>query len=132
VSDIRDAFDRAVAAWNAGDLDAYLDLYDASIELYGYAPEPMGKDAVRDFYRGIWDALSDIDLEIHEVVEDGAGQLGCRFSMHGTHTGELAGIAPTGRRVVQPGFTILVFAGDRVVRRYSVADFATVIAQITA
>lgn len=127
----RDAFDRAVSAWNAGDLDTYLDLYDDAIELFGYAPEPMGKDAVRAFYRGIWDALSDIDLEIHEVVEDDT-QLGCRFTMHGTHTGELAGVAPTGRRVHQPGFTILVFDGDRVVRRYSVADFATVVDQITA
>jgi len=127
----REAFDAAVAAWNAGDLDTYLDLYDESIELFGYGPEPMGKDGVRAFYQGIWDALSDIDLEIHEVVEDDV-QLGCRFTMHGTHTGDLAGVAPTGRRVTQPGFTILVFDGARVVRRYSVADFATVIAQITA
>ena len=52
--------------------------------------------------------------------------------MHGTHTGEMAGIAPTGRRVAQPGVTILRFEGEQVVRRYSVADFASVIEQITA
>jgi len=127
----REAFDHAVAAWNAGDLDTYLELYDERIQLYGYAPEPMGKAEVRGFYQGIWDALSDLVLEIHEVVEDDT-QVGCRFTMHGTHTGELAGIPPTGRRVSQPGFTILAFDGDRVVHRHSVSDFATVIDQITA
>jgi predicted ester cyclase len=127
----REAFDRAIAAWNRNDLPAYLDLYDERIALHGYSPAPMGKAEVRGFYEGIFAALSDIVLEIHEVVEDG-DQLGCRFTMHGTHTGEMAGIAPTGRRIAQPGVTILGFEGDRVVTRYSVADFASVVAQLTA
>jgi len=120
-----------MAAWNAGDLDGYLDLYDERIRLHGYSDAPMGKGEVGAFYRGIFDALSDIELEIHEVVEDET-KLGCRFTMHGTHSGELAGIPATGRRVRQPGFTILRFEGDRVIERYSIADFATVVAQITA
>lgn len=85
---------------------------------------------VTAFYQGIFASLFDIELEIHEVVEDGIS-LGCRFTMHGTHTGELAGIVATGRRIHQPGFTILRFAGDRVVERTSVADFAGVVAQLT-
>src|SRR4051794_28908520 len=127
----REAFDRAIAAWNANDLDRYLDLYDDRIVLHGYSDEPMGKTEVRGFYEGIFAALADIVLEIHEVVEDG-NKLGCRFTMHGTHVGELAGVAPTGRRIEQPGLTILVFDRDRVVQRYSVADFATVVAQLVA
>ena len=127
----RDAFDRAIAAWNSGDLDHYLELYDDGISLHGYSEAPMGKAEVGDFYRAIFAALSDIELEIHEVVES-EGLIGCRFTMHGTHTGELAGIAPTGRRIHQPGMTILRFRGDRAVERHSVADFATVVAQLTA
>jgi predicted ester cyclase len=126
----REVFERAVAAWNADDLATYLDLYDERIVLHGYSPEPLGKGEVRAFYEGIFAALSDIALEIHEVVEDG-DRLGCRFTMRGTHTGELAGIAPTGRRVSQPGVTILRFEGDRVVERHSVADFGAVVAQIS-
>ena len=125
-----DAFNRAVAAWNAGDLDRYLDLYADDIALHGYSPEPMNKKEVRAFYDNIFDALSDVALDIHEVVEDET-QLGCRFTMHGTHTGPLAGVAATGRRVSQPGITICVFDGEKVVQRYSVADFATVMEQIT-
>jgi predicted ester cyclase len=127
----RDAFDRAIAAWNGGDLDTYLELYDDRIALHGYSEEPMGKSEVRGFYEGLFASLSDIVLDIHDMVENGA-LLGCAFTMHGTHTGELAGIAPTGRRVQQPGVTILRFDGDRVVERHSVADFDTVVAQLTA
>ena len=32
---------RAFEAWNARDLDGYLALYDDSIRLHGYSPEPM-------------------------------------------------------------------------------------------
>jgi predicted ester cyclase len=131
MSEARESFDAAIGAWNEGNLDRYLDLYAENISLHGYSNTPMGKDEVRGFYEGIFAALSDISLEIHEVVEDGS-QLGCRFTMHGTHTGEMAGIAPTGRRIAQPGFTIMRFEGGKVVERHSVADFGAVISQLTA
>ncbi len=127
----RAAFDRAVDAWNAGDLTRYLELYSDRIQLHGYSEEPMGKSAVKAFYEGIFAALSDIELEIHEVIEQGT-QLGCRFTMHGTHIGELAGIAAPGRRVHQPGLTIVRFEGAQIVERHSLADFDTVVAQLTA
>jgi predicted ester cyclase len=127
----RDAFERAITAWNAGDLDRYLELYDERILLHGYTEAAMGKAAVRGFYEGVFAALSGIVLEIHEVVENGS-LLGCRFTMHGRHTGELAGIPPTDRTIHQPGLTILRFEGERVVERHSVADFATVVSQLTA
>ena len=37
---------RAFDAWNARDLDGYLALYDDSIRLHGYSPEPMDKASV--------------------------------------------------------------------------------------
>src|ERR1700730_8289376 len=98
MSEQRAAFDRAIDAWNAGDLTRYLELYSDRIQLHGYSEQPMGKAEVKGFYEGIFAALSDIELEIHEVIEQGT-QLGCRFTMHGTHTGELAGIPATGRRI---------------------------------
>ena len=79
----------------------------------------------------VWEKAHQLALRVHRVVESG-DQLAADFTMHGTHTGEMAGIAPTGRRVQQPGMTILRFRGHQVVERHSVADFDTVIAQITA
>jgi steroid delta-isomerase-like uncharacterized protein len=131
VTEQRAAFDRAIDAWNAGDLARYLELYHDRIQLHGYSEQPMGKPEVKAFYEAIFDSLSDIELEIHEVIEQG-DQLRCWFTMHGTHTGELAGVAATGRGISQPGFTIVRFEGDQIVERHSVADFGTVVAQLTA
>ncbi len=131
MSAVRNAFDAAIEAWNRGDLDGYLTLYDERIQLHGYSEAPMDKMAVREFYSAIWNQLSDIELEIHEVVEQDAW-LACRFTMHGTHVAELAGVAATGRRIAQPGITILRFEGDRAVERWSVADMHSVLVQIGA
>ena len=54
--------DAAIAAWNDGDLDRYLALYDDDITLHGYTPEPMDKTAVRGFYGGIFTVFSNNKL----------------------------------------------------------------------
>jgi SnoaL-like polyketide cyclase len=47
----RAALDRAIEAWNAGDLDSdldsYLELDDDGIEFHGLTPEPMGMTGLR-------------------------------------------------------------------------------------
>jgi steroid delta-isomerase-like uncharacterized protein len=131
MSGVRDAFDDAIDAWNRGDLDRYLELYDDAIQLHGYSDTPMNKTEVRAFYATIWRQLADIRLEIHETVEHD-DWLAARFTMHGTHVAELAGVPSTGKRITQPGMTILHFAGARVVERWSVADMLAVLAQLGA
>jgi predicted ester cyclase len=91
----------------------------------------MGKAAVVGFYRGLWQVLSDSNIEVHDLVEQ-QDRLACRATMSAVHRGELAGVAPTGRRIHQPVMTILRFADDRCVERWSIADFPAVMAQITA
>ena len=127
----RDAFFRAIERWNAGDLDGYLELYDESIVLHGYSEEPMAKSEVRGFYQGLFGSLSDMRLEIHQVVED-TNHVAARFILTGRHTGELSGVPATGRTVTQPGMTILRFANGRCIERWSVADFLPVLVQIGA
>jgi hypothetical protein len=62
---------RAGKAWNARDLDGYLELYDESIRLHGYSPEPMDKSQVREFYAGIHEAFDGPQLTFHEVFSNG-------------------------------------------------------------
>jgi predicted ester cyclase len=132
MSSQRDAFDRAIRCWNSGDLDGYLQLYDDTIRIHGLAPEPLDKAAARAAYEGVWAALPPHPhLEIHETVED-ASHLCCRFTMTGVHGGELAGVPATGVAVTQPGITILRFAGDRCVERWTCADMLAVLTQIGA
>ena len=47
------AFDAAIAAWNAGDVAGYVRLYDETILLHGYAPAPLDRTGVAAFYREV-------------------------------------------------------------------------------
>jgi predicted ester cyclase len=126
----------AIAAWNAGDLDGYLDLYDAGIRLHGYSPEPMDKAAVAGFYRMIHDTLrveggQAPRVEIVDVVGDG-DRVAFRFAQSGHHVGPFMGFAPTGRPYAIGGITIMRFAGGRVAERWSAVDMFGLLVQIGA
>ena len=127
----RDAFDAAIGHWNAGDLDRYLDLYDESIKLHGYAEQPMTKPDVAGMYRGMFDAIEGIHLTVDDVVESG-DRLCARATLTGRHTGPLFGVPATGRDLTQQVITILRMRDGRCLERWSVADTLAVLLQIGA
>ena len=55
-----------------------------------------------------------------------------RFTMTGRHVGEFMGVSATGTGIVLPGITLLHFAGDRVVERFSQADMLGLLVQLGA
>ena len=131
-----DRVEQARQAWNAGDLEGYLSLYDDGIRLHGYAPEPMDRTAVGGFYRMIFDALTDVGqpsppLTFHETLEDG-DRYACRFTMAGVQHGEFMGFPPSHRPFTLSGMTMMRFADGRVVERWSTADFLGMLAEIGA
>jgi predicted ester cyclase len=131
MSTAQEALDRAVDAWNAGDLDAYLRLYHDGIRLYGYAPDPMGKEEARAFYEGTLAGITPNRLDFNETLWDG-NRCAIRFTMSGWHRGHMLGIPGTGRHAVVPGITILHFEGDQVVERWSQADLLGFLVQVGA
>jgi predicted ester cyclase len=136
MTDLAGRVEHARQRWNAGDLPGYLSLYDESIKLYGYTPEPMGKEAVTGFYQAIWIAMAaqgkpNPVLEFHEVLTDG-NLYSCRFSMTGVHSATFLGVPATGKPYVLPGITIMRFKGDTVIERWSSADMLSVLVQIGA
>lgn len=132
----RTRLETAIARWNAGDLDGYLDLYDDTIRLYGYSPEAMGKQEVEGFYRMIFSTLTAAGeaaprLVIDNLVESG-DRIALTFQMSGRHTGPFMGFAPTGNPYAMGGLTMLRFADGRIVERWSCADMLGLLAQIGA
>ena len=122
---------QAVARWNAGDLDGYLELYDTAVRLHGYSPAPMDRTEVARFYEGIFAAFPGCALTLHETFTDG-DRLGCRFTLTGRHDGPFLGVPATGRDVALPGITVLHFRDGRCVERWSCADMLGVLVQIGA
>jgi predicted ester cyclase len=126
-----DRFERSIAAWNAGDLDGYLELYDPSVQLHGYSDSPLRADGVRGFYEGLWSVVATPRITVHELAEVG-DTLWCRATMTGTHAGDMMGVPATGRPIRQPVMTSLRFVDGRCVERHSVADMLAVMFQIGA
>jgi predicted ester cyclase len=134
MADLAALVEAARQCWNAGDLDGYLRLYDPRIQLHGYAPGPLDKTAVTEFYRGIFASLPASgrpgpQLDFHQVLVDGPLYC-CSFTMSGVHTGEFMGVPATGRPYALDGITILRFEGDKVVERWSTADFLGMLTQL--
>ena len=89
-----------VLAENRRDLDRLIDTLadDAVYEIVPLKKAWRGKDEIREFYNMLWTAMSDVKLDLrtrvadeHYVVEES--------HVHGTHTGPLFGIPPSGRYI---------------------------------
>ena len=107
VHDNATALATAVAAWNRGDLDGYLELYDPQILLHGLEP---GIDSVRAMYRGMFAFYPGSQLTLEDVLVDG-DRLACRYTVRGTNR-------KTREELVLPGVTIMHFRDGLVVERW--------------
>jgi hypothetical protein len=81
----------AIKSWNAGDLDGYLNMYDGSVLLHGYSPEPLDKAGVVARYKGAWANLSMPGekgpfLTIEDAFE-AEDRVVSRFTMSGVQSG---------------------------------------------
>ena len=128
----KEALQSALAAWNAGDVDGYLALYDEGVTLHGYTPEPMSKAEAREFYVNVMAAFDNPSLDFHEVLWHGEDTCTIRFTMGGRHAGEFMGVPATGTQIALPGITILRYRDGRCVERWSQADMLGLLVQLGA
>ena len=136
MADLEAVVEQAHRSWNSGDLAGYLAMYDPSMRLHGYAPEPMDKAATVKFYEEVWLALGmegkpNPSLELHETVANG-DLFACRYTMQGIHRADIYGVRATGRSYKVTGITIARFASGRIVERWSATDIISLLTQLGA
>jgi predicted ester cyclase len=122
----------AVAAFNRGDLDAYIRSYAEDAVIHGLPsdvePSPGG---LRRFLESLCEGLPDLQVTIEDTVAEG-DRVAVRMTYRGTHQGELFGAAPTGRTVEWDGLTIRRLGPDgRTVERWIRNDAQGLTAQLT-
>jgi steroid delta-isomerase-like uncharacterized protein len=78
------------------------------------AGENLQGDAIAGYARGSWAAFPDLSFEIVSAAETGAGLVAAQWIMHGTNTGSMHGLPPTGRSVTVPGADFIQVEGDRI------------------
>src|SRR3954470_6933725 len=92
----RELLDRAVAVYNAGDLDGYVELYTDDAVLWTPEGTFKGKGELRERFARELHALSDISFTVASYVDQG-DMFADEFVFAGTHTGPL--VLPGGTEV---------------------------------
>jgi predicted ester cyclase len=105
---------RAVAALNAGDVEAYLN---------GFAPDclrwvgglgvALTVPDIRENLMQLAAAFDELHLD-EDLLFGGAGHVCARWTLRGVHTGEYGGIAPTHREIAVETCEVYTFTGDKV------------------
>jgi len=91
--------------------------------------EADGLEAALKAMHWLATVFTDQRWEIHRVIGEG-DLVVVHCTYHGRHTGELMGIAPTGREVAYDYVHILRFEDGKAVERWSVRDDMTLMRQL--
>jgi len=105
--------------WNKGNLSVADQLFspnyahhDPSTPDFGRGPESERKRAT--LYHT---AFPDLQLTIEDIIAEGETVM-TRWSCHGTHKGDLSGIAPTGKQFTISGVTIARLTNGKLAEGY--------------
>ena len=86
--------------------------HDSATPDFGKGPEGERKRAT--LYRN---AFPDLRMAVEDIFADGETVV-TRWSCHGTHKGDLNGLAPTGKQIHITGMSIVRFSHDKMVEGY--------------
>ncbi len=116
--------------FNQADMSVVYDSFVTDYVRHGVGVPSMGslEEHVADL-RARHAAFDGARFEIHELVADG-DTVAVRYTFHGTHTGEFAGIAPTGRTVSRPSAAFFKVADGKVTEGTVISDSGSFLAQL--
>ncbi|MDT7649272.1 MAG: hypothetical protein QOI36_678, partial [Pseudonocardiales bacterium] len=99
---------------------------------HGFPPAfSPDRDGIAEFFRALRAGVPDANIAAQDLLADG-DRVAVRFTLTGTHTGELFGAPATGERIDAEGITIVRFSGTRVVERWNRLDDVAFLTQIGA
>jgi steroid delta-isomerase-like uncharacterized protein len=93
--------------------------------------EVRGADGLKDMVQGYRDALSGLKVKIDQQFSDG-DYVATRYTITGTHDGELMGAPPSGNDVSFTGITISRCEDGRIAEEWELTDVASLLGQIGA
>ena len=96
-----------------------------------FGPFTPDRDGVLGLFRMLRGRLPDLHAEIHDQLVDG-DKVVTRKTFHGTHSGELMGIPPTGREVAFDVIDIVRVRDGMMVEHWNVVDTMALMTQLGA
>ena len=106
----------------AGDIDAFDSYFASDLVYHGTGGmEIRGVDGLKEMARMYISAFSELKTKIHDQASEG-DKVWTRASHVGTHTGELMGIAPTGKGISIGSMSVHRMAGGKIVEMWDFTD----------
>jgi steroid delta-isomerase-like uncharacterized protein len=105
--------------WNRKNLNAVDDLIAADYVHHDAGSIPAnGPDGYKQFVKSYMNAFPDAHFTIHDAYTAGQDEI-TRWTVTGTHEGELAGIPRTGRRFSVTGISIARIANGKIIESWN-------------
>lgn len=99
----------------------------------GPGQEP-GRAGLKTLIEGLNQVFSDLRIDVDEIIDargdDGNGMVGVRTTAHGVHSGELFGVAPTGRQTEVRTHDFHEIVDGRIVRTHHMEDWLSWLQQV--
>jgi len=119
-----------VENWNRRDWKAYRELLDDQYTYTGGDGQTQrGPEAGMAVGQMFATAFPDGRIDLRQIHTAGDTAI-VEFTGSGTHSGDLMGIAPTGRRISIPVITVLTVRGGRIVSEREYMDMAHLMRQL--
>ncbi len=110
--------DRVITeVWNQGNLELLNELCDPNYILHDGTTIIQGIEGFKQYIERDHRAFPDVHFTIEDKVATG-NKFVTRFTCRGTHLGDLAGIAPTGKQIFVSGMILNRFVDDRLVESW--------------
>jgi predicted ester cyclase len=117
-----DILNRAIARFNAKDLEGYLEMFDKSVIFHGLSRKlKPGVGGLRDYYSVLREAFPDMRLASEDLIAEGE-KVANRYTFYGTHKGAYMGIPPTSKLVITQGMVINLFRAGKCVETWQSTD----------
>ncbi|HJQ28586.1 MAG TPA: ester cyclase [Rubrobacter sp.] len=115
--------------WSRGNAAAADELMAADAEIHMPTGEVVDLDGLKGFARTWRESFPDWYSTFEELVAEG-DRVAERWTGRGTHSGELQGIPPTGKRVEVPGSVFYRIVGGRIVEFRGQLDMMSLMQQL--
>ncbi len=122
---VRACFENA----SQGNLDAFDEIVTTGYVVH--PEEARGAEGLKELVEGYRSALGGLRVTIDQQFTEG-DYVATRYTISGTHDGDLMGTPPTGRKVAFTGITISRCEGGRIAEEWEITDTAALLGQVGA
>ena len=119
-------------AVSSGDFAAFDQVFAPGVIDHDPAPDQgPGPQGFKAFFTMLRSAFPDLRVSVDRLVQNET-DVAMAYTIHGTHKGDFAGIAPTGKAITARGVQVARFENGRIVERWGSSDELGILKQLGA